>query len=101
MRTEKEIFKDFEKLGWTVNKMYTTEQSFLKQKFGKSGVICKYEIFINIDNKLFGTVFRKIDYTITKYYCKDQITKRYIRDKFLTRKEQKLLIELYKCWGWL
>ena len=101
MRTEEEILKNFEKLGWTVNNIYATELSFLKKKIDESGEKTEYEIVIDKRLEMFKKAFSNDKFKLTKFYDIDQIKKRYIRDEILTRKEQKLLIKLFKCWWWL
>ena len=101
MRTEEQILKDFEKLGWFVNNMYVTELSLFKNKIDKDGVKFEYEISIDRRFEYFKKIFNNDQCKWTKYYLIDQIKERYIRDAILTRKEQKLLIKLFKYWGWL
>lgn len=77
MRTEKEILKDFEKLGYKINK-------------------CNYAIFIYAPY-----IEIKIELDLKGYRKKHEINVGEWVSSLLTLKEHKLLHELFKIWGWL
>ena len=83
-RTEQEILKDFEALGWEVKKY--ENQITLEQE-----IIEEYDDLI-----MYPTI--KIDFEDKTYTCYDEYDQCYM---YLTMQEHKLLNELFECYGWL
>lgn len=83
MRTEEEILKDFEKLGYVV--VYDSDYNFIMEKPNKvqGGVYG-----INIDKEF--KVFTKF----TFFECRNHLM-------HITIQEHKLLNELFQCWRWI
>lgn len=79
IRTEEEILKDFEKLGY-----YMTIK---KEGFFYNGII--------LDNKYSGEKIN-ISFDLKAYYKESDTIGRSIH-----MQEHKLLNELFICWGWL
>lgn len=88
MRTEEEILKDFEKLGWNIAENYvnfTLKQ--VKTEYGIFGQVFWYcYIFFDKDKQTY-TAIANGNFT-TKGYD-------------LSIQEHKLLNELFIIWGWL
>lgn len=84
MRTEKEILKDFEQLGYKINEDYSAYMIRL-EKENKD-----YVLRIDIDKSSLG-------------YCKYEITKSDCSERTIYVRfwEHKLIHELFECWGWL
>ena len=87
IRTEQEILKDFEKLGWFVVDGY--KNFMLKKREKEPGFIEIYSwCYISINKE-------KHTYSVV------DIHNGAIYEYELSMKEHKLLHELFICWGWL
>lgn len=84
-RTEQEILKDFEKLGYDIE----IHKEILYLKKGK------YYIAINKANKTYKAFYQG------SKFDKDHEKIVYYRPKEMKLQEHKLLNELFECWGWI
>ena len=88
MRTEKEILKDFEKLGWKLADNYTNFTLYKREinqcEFGERTHHC----YISIDKEKQTYSAKNIHSFCTHEYK-------------LTMQEHKLLTDLFKIWRWL
>lgn len=84
MRTEEEVLKDFEKLGYKINKNYSN-----------------YFIWLDIEDEkdILRIDIEKIPFS----YCKFDIRKKDCHERpiIINMHEHKLLHELFEIWGWL
>lgn len=84
-RTEEEILKEFEALGYEIENH--NEIIYLKKG--------KYYIAINKEDKTYKPFYQ--DYKFDTDHQKIV----YYQPKDITLKEHKLLNELFECWGWI
>lgn len=87
MRTEKEVLKDFRKLGYKITKSKSKYAHFIYLKqhlYSINGI--KVSKFININ------LIQK------QYKCFNDF---YKYEENITMQEHKLLTDLFKIWGWL
>lgn len=89
MRTEEEILKDFEKLGYVIEK----EKNYI-------GYNQDVLFFYKSMYKIHSAGIKPWDTTILKILLKNREYR--ISDySYITLEEHKLLHELFECWGWL
>lgn len=91
-RTEEDILKDFEKLGYTC--VYNNDSGFILEK----------REYIYVDEK--EIITRIHIHKNYKHYIKSNtILRHYDNDTWygirITIEENKLLHELFECWGWI
>ena len=89
MRTEEEILKDFEQLGYVIEKEYDPVG------FNQDVLYFRKTMY-----KIHRADVKPWDSTILRIILKDR---KYRIDgwSFITLEEHKLLHELFECWGWL
>lgn len=88
MRTEAEILKDFEKLGYKVEDGKKYSYCLFKRKNDRI-------IYFDLEDKTY------CKYHLTEYTASDGYFDSEYESEIITLKEHKLIHELMQVWGWL
>lgn len=104
MRTEEEILKDFEQLGYKVNIRKEFITLYKDYECDKNFVDADPRLVCRISNKeemIIDRETHKIEKRVDKVLDPYQLTIRVSTSSEITLLEFKILQELFKCWGWL